>query len=152
MDGASRAAPTLGRAARPVVLLGAAVVLVALWLAGGCGGEADTPTPSVTLSAPQSGAAVEATIGGSVVIRLEANATTGYEWVFREGETFTIDGSEYVPHENPEGLVGVGGTQVVTLTVTQGGSSKLVGTYARSWESPSPGAEPDFILTVTGIE
>ena len=41
---------------------------------------------------------------------------------------------------DPDELVGVGGTQVVTIKVTEAGASDLGGTYARSWAPPSPGA------------
>ncbi len=57
-----------------------------------------------------------------------------------------------MPDPNPSGLTGSGGTQVVTLKITTSGSSELTGTYARSWETPSPDAKPSFSMTVTGLE
>ena len=80
-----------------------------------------------------------------MVVSLDANATTGYEWQFTAGDTFTIEKSEYVPDPNPENVAGAGGTQVVTLKVTKAGTSDLTGTYVRPWEtpSPSPAAEHD---------
>ena len=83
-----------------------------------------------------------------MVLSFEANATTGYEWTFTGGDTFTIEKSEYVPDPNPDQLAGKGGTQVVTLKVTKAGESDLTGTYARSWETPSPGAGPDATVTI----
>ena len=45
-------------------------------------------------------------------------------------------------------MAGKGGTQVVTLKVTKAGESDLTGTYARSWETPSPGTGADMTVTV----
>ena len=41
---------------------------------------------------------------------------------------------------------------LVTLTVTEAGTSDLTGIYAQSWNSPSPDARPDFSMTVTSTE
>ncbi|MBR0466947.1 MAG: protease inhibitor I42 family protein [Clostridia bacterium] len=50
-------------------------------------------------------------------IELEANETTGYRWVYylSSEDIVTVKG-EYIPDENKKGLVGVGGTQVFTVT------------------------------------
>ena len=61
-----------------------------------------------------------------------------------------IESSEYVPDPNPSGMVGAGGTQVVTLKVTETGSSDLLGFYVRPWETPSPDPQPDFQMAVVG--
>lgn len=128
-----------------VMALGAAMLV-------GCGsGESteDGSPATIKVTPPASGAVtVEARVGDTIVVSLEANMTTGYEWTFAGGDTFTIEKSEYVPDPNPEELVGVGGTQVVTLKVTEVGESELRGTYARSWETPSPDTGPDVTVAV----
>ncbi len=103
-------------------------------------------------SAAKTATTVDAKVGDTVVLSLEANPTTGYEWTFTAGDTFTIQKSEYVPDPNPDQLAGRGGTQVVTLTVTKAGASDLLGTYARSWETPSPGAGPDLTVTIKSVQ
>ena len=140
------------RARRRLVAGAVALALAALGttVLAGCGGG-DPATVEVTPAA-QTGTTVEASVGDTVVVSLDANATTGYEWAFVAGDTFTIESSEYVPDPNPSGLSGSGGTQVVKLKVTKAGSSELTGTYARSWETPAPDAKPDFTMTVTGQE
>lgn len=129
------------------------VALAAAGLVAGCGGSSGTPAGGKTIEvtpAAQTGTTVEAAVGDTVVVSLEANATTGYEWQFTPGDTFTIETSEYVPSPAPSNMVGVGGTQVVTLKVTKAGSSDLLGFYVRPWETPSPSPAPDFQMTVVG--
>ena len=140
------------RARRRLAAGAVALALTALgaMLLAGCGGGGSV---SIDITpATQTGTTVEARVGDTVVVSLDANATTGYEWAFTAGDTFTIESNEYVPDPNPSGLTGSGGTQVVTLKITTSGSSELTGTYARSWETPSPDAKPSFSMTVTGLE
>jgi inhibitor of cysteine peptidase len=129
-----------------------ALAALAIGLLAGCGGgepaEASSPTTIRVTPAGKTGTSVAAKVGDTVVVSVEANETTGYQWTFTPGDTFTIEKSEYVPDPNPDQLVGKGGTQVVTLKVTKTGESDLTGTYARSWETPSPGAGPDMTVTV----
>ena len=124
-------------------------VAAALVAACGDGGSGQTvrlsPEPGDTTS-------VEVKVGDTVVLELEANPTTGYEWTFTAGDTFVIEKSEYEPDPNPEELVGKGGTQTVTLKVTKTGTSDLTGTYARSWETPPADAQPDLTVTITSEE
>ena len=69
---------------------------------------------TIEVTPPAEGATttVDAAVGDTVVVSLAANATTGYEWTFTGGDTFTIEKSDYVPDPNPDELVGKGGTQV----------------------------------------
>jgi len=131
----------------------AALALAALGVAllAGCGSDASGTT--VRLTPPAKGStSVAAKVGDTVVLVFEANPTTGYGWTFTPGDTFTIESSKYVPDPNPDNLAGKGGTQVVTLKVTKAGGSDLAGTYARSWETPSPAAAPDVTVTIKSAD
>jgi predicted secreted protein len=134
-----------GAAVLAVAALGAALLV-------GCGsGEpAEQSSPRTIEVAPTApaGTTVEAAVGDTVVVSLEANTTTGYEWQFTAGDTFTIEKSEYVPDPNPDGLSGAGGTQVVTLKVTERGTSDLTGVYVRAWETPSPSPAAETTVTI----
>jgi inhibitor of cysteine peptidase len=136
-----------------LAMAAAALALAALGTAllAGCGGgepsEASSPT-TIRVTPAGKTAAVDARVGDTIVVSVEANETTGYQWTFTAGDTFTIEKSEYVPDPNPDQLAGKGGTQVVTLKVTKAGESDLTGAYARSWETPSPAAGPDLTVTV----
>lgn len=131
----------------------ALLLALVLLLPVACGGStAASPSPTITVTpTAMKGTTVRARVGDTIVIKLEANATTGYEWTFTPGDTFRIVGSEYVADANAAGLEGVGGAQVVTLEVTAAGSSELTGMYRRAWETPTPGA-PTFVMTVFGAD
>ena len=129
-----------GAATLAMVALGT-VLLVAC--GGGASGQIVRLSPD-----PRGSTSVAVKVGDTVVLSLAANATTGYAWTFAAGDTFTIEKSEYVPDPNPDQLTGKGGAQIVTLKVTGAGESDLTGTYARSWETPAPGAGPDVTMTV----
>lgn len=137
------------RQAGSVVLLTAALAAGGLLVA--CGGSSETPAAPRTIEvtpAAQTGTTVDAAVGDTVVVSLDANATTGYEWQFTAGDTMTIETTKYVPSPAPSNMVGVGGTQTVTVEVTKAGSSDLTGTYRQPWASPSPDAQPDFQMTI----
>jgi predicted secreted protein len=135
----------MGAAALALAALGAALL-------AGCG-SGDASGQTVRLSPePKGSTSVAVKVGDTVILSFAANATTGYEWTFTPGDTFTIEKSEYVPDPNPDQLAGKGGAQVVTLKVTKAGESDLTGTYARSWETPAPGAGPDVTVTVRSTE
>jgi inhibitor of cysteine peptidase len=148
----------MARTTHRALAAGAATLALAALTAAllvGCGGgepaEQSSPrTIAVTPTAPAT--TVEAAVGDTVVVSLDANPTTGYEWEFTAGETFTIDKSEYVPDPNPDQLSGKGGTQIITLTVTKAGASDLTGVYVRPWETPSPSPAADATVTITAEE
>jgi len=128
----------------------AAVSLAACGSSGGGSNGASPAAPKTIEITPaaQTGTTTDAAVGDTIVVSLEANPTTGYSWEFSAGDTFEIVSSEYVPDPNPSDVAGSGGTQIVTLKVTKAGTSDLTGTYRQQWNSPSPGAQPDFSMTV----
>jgi predicted secreted protein len=135
----------MGVAALALAALGAA--LLAGCGSGGASGQTVRLSPE-----PKGSTSVAVKVGDTAILSFAANATTGYEWTFTAGDTFTIEKSDYVPDPNPDQLAGKGGAQVVTLKVTKAGESDLTGTYARSWETPAPGAGPDVTVTVRSTE
>ena len=144
----------VNRTHRGLAVGAAALALAALGvvLLAGCGGgePAEQSSPRTITVAPTApaGTTVDAGVGDTVVVSLDANATTGYEWQFTAGDTFTIEKSEYVSDPNTENVAGAGGTQVVTLKVTKAGTSDLTGTYVRPWETPSPSPAAEMTVTV----
>jgi predicted secreted protein len=76
----------------------------------------------------------------TATIELEANATTGYTWVYTmsPGNVIREVSSNYIPDENPEGKDGVGGKQVFTFEAITKGEAELVFSYLREWETGIP--------------
>ena len=70
--------------------------------------------------------------GDRVVIRLGANATTGYHWSTSRRprrRVVRLVSSRYVPSKAAPGVAGAGGTQVVRLTATGRGTTTLALAY-----------------------
>lgn len=145
MERSRRRAFATGAAVLALAALGAAAL-------AGCGSEGASGQTVRLSPDPKGSTSVAVKVGDTVILSFAANATTGYEWAFTPGDTFTIEKSEYVPDPNPDQLAGKGGAQVVTLKVTKAGESDLTGAYARSWETPAPGAGPDVTVTVKSTE
>ena len=114
----------------------------------GDGGSPATPKTIEITPVAQTGTTVDAAVGDTIVVSLEANPTTGYTWKLTGGDTIEVVSSKYVADPNPDGLSGSGGTQIVTLKVTKAGTSDLTGMYRQQWNSPSPSTQPDFSMTV----
>ena len=65
---------------------------------------------------------------GDLVVKLDANPTTGYEW------TFQID--EFVPaSDGAQPKTGEGGVHTFNFKADGSGEATLTFTYARSWEA-----------------
>ena len=107
------------------------VVLFVLTVSAGCGGSAD-----VKLSAADNGKTVDAKVGGQIVIELEGNPSTGYNW-----EPKDLDTQMLQPIGEPEfkssapGLVGSAGTITLTFKSLKAGTTTLNLIYHRSWET-----------------
>ena len=92
--------------------------------------DADIPQTSIFLVNP----------GDIFTIRLEANATTGYEWNLTNlasQDICQLVSSEYEPSDSNR--IGAGGHQVWTFLALKRGETDLVFEYLRSWE---PGIKP----------
>jgi len=87
----------------------------------------------LSLEDPDRGDAWSIKSGDTVHIRLEANPTTGIWWsdpVF-DNSILALSSSDYVADPAPEGLVGSGGTTVMTFKAIAAGSSKITSEYSR---------------------
>ena len=66
---------------------------------------------------------------GDLVVKLDANPTTGYEW------TFQIDGSAVPASDGAQPKTGEGGVHTFNFKADGSGEATLTFTYARSWEA-----------------
>jgi len=76
----------------------------------------------------------------TAAIELEANATTGFVWVYTMSpeNVIRLVSNEYVPDKNNEGITGGGGKQIFTFEAIAKGEVELVFSYLREWETGIP--------------
>jgi inhibitor of cysteine peptidase len=162
------------KAPRRVALVLVAVVPAAL-LVSACGGGTDTSaaktaaalqTTAPTTAAPTATPAVPAEVqltdddngrsltlakGGTLIIALVSNPSTGFAWSVADPSPaqLVLQGEpQYVPPGSTTPVVGAAGTQVFTFKATATGEAKLTLNYARSFEPTVP-PEKTFTVTVT---
>jgi inhibitor of cysteine peptidase len=114
-----------------VATLGALVVGVV-----GCTQPASGPA---RLSDGDSGKTVELAVGGSLVVDLEENVTTGYAWALQGSVPGALEaaGDEQKAAADT-GAVGAAGRHIFTYKAAKAGEGKLTLVYARPWESVQP--------------
>lgn len=90
--------------------------------------------PVQTLTNPDARTDVTMRVGGTLIIKLDANATTGYFWqVGGELDTTILEevSSEYTTDDHPPGMVGGGGTRVFEFKAVDTGQTILPLGYSR---------------------
>ncbi len=86
----------------------------------------------------------------TVTFTVPSNPTTGYTWeVTQEEELFDVS-TEFVQDESKEGMVGVGGTEVITLTPKASGTTKVTLSYAQHWDGGSEDTVVTYEFKVSG--
>ncbi len=75
---------------------------------------------------------ISAAVGESLIIELEANPTTGYEWQIE----LDSDKVELIArsHQPAGSGIGAGGNERITLRPLRGGATSIRAAYKRSWE------------------
>lgn len=151
---------------RPARRLAAATFLVVAAAAplAGCGDDGSssrTTAASPTSAAPGSESGDDAsvitepgpialTVGQSATIEMEGNVTTGYSWSISTAPDAGVAGvvsDEYIAPDG--GRPGAGGHQKVVIEGVAPGSTSLVMSYARPWETDQPPARTaEFTVTV----
>jgi inhibitor of cysteine peptidase len=88
----------------------------------------------VVVTSEDNGTTMRMIPDAQVLVVLDSNATTGYEWAIDELDTDVVEflGSEYVAPTN--GAVGQGGTQELEFRALAEGTTTLRLKYWRSWE------------------
>ena len=88
---------------------------------------------SVTLEDPEAGTQSDLNIGSELILRLDANPTTGIWWsdpVYDES-VLSLVSNDYLADPAPEGIVGSGGTTVMTFRALAPGTSRITSEYSR---------------------
>jgi inhibitor of cysteine peptidase len=103
---------------------------------------------NVNVDSSYSGKQVELSVGQSLVVTLDSNATTGYSWSLAQNSDDTVlneTGNQYIAPQTT--LVGAGGKEEWTFKALKKGTSTISMGYSRPWETGTPPAET-FDLTV----
>ena len=141
-----------------VLAIGLVITAAVLMGAGACGeasgNTAQSPAAKQTVSADTSydGKEVYVAAGGSVVVTLESNPSTGYQWRLADLTHAVVEKAdqEFTALEaanNGEPLVGAGGKEVWTFRALDKGKSTISLEYRRPWEKDADPAET-FSLTI----
>jgi inhibitor of cysteine peptidase len=91
---------------------------------------------------------VRLTKGQALIVSLEGNPTTGFDWKVTETPPAQLAvAADSFESSATTGVVGAGGTRVLTYTAAAAGTGVLDLEYVRAWEKGVP-AERTFRLTV----
>ncbi len=103
------------------------LAMAALLLMAGCSGS-----KTKTYSDPATEISVKA--GREFIIALKANATTGFSWEAAFDESMLqLVSQNYMPDDNKEGMVGVGGTDHFRFKALASGITRAELTYRQPW-------------------
>ena len=108
------------------------VVIAAMALAPGCGSEQDAPLSSFTDPAQL----IVAESSDRILIDIEGNATTGFEWVVDESHdtsVVTLVGETYLVADGDDQLVGQGGVFRFEFEAQGEGSTSIGFIYTRAF-------------------
>jgi inhibitor of cysteine peptidase len=94
------------------------------------------------------GATVRIGVHDRLVLRLDSNPTTGYEWKLHPNSTPLLDETSHSQTQATEPGVGRPIVEIFRFKPTGKGTGVLVLHYLRSWEQPDPN-DQQFELNVT---
>lgn len=88
----------------------------------------------VTLVHTDSGKSIEVQSGDTIIVRLDENPTTGFQWAIDKSNDaiLTLQDSDYVPA--PDSRIGSGGQRVFTFKTQSAGAVDLQLKLWRQWE------------------
>ena len=107
------------------------IIIIVLATTSGCGKSTDTKLTSV-----DNGKTVNVKTGDLIVIELEGNPSTGYNWQAKDLDATLLEqvGEPEFKSSNP-GLIGSGGSITLTFKSLKAGASTINLVYRRSWET-----------------
>jgi inhibitor of cysteine peptidase len=126
------------------IAVGAAIAILIAALLSSCGPGAS----QIKLTDKDSGRSVEVKPGDTIIVELESNQTTGYQWSLTsptDSAVLVLKGNEYRTSQQQTPLVGAGGTEVWTFVAQGAGRATLTLGYQRSWEK---GVAPARTFTI----
>ena len=104
----------------------------------------------VNLNDGDNGKTVKVAVGGTVILTLESNPTTGFSWEKTDKvdkDILKLEKNDYKQNPNPNGMVGVGGRTVIVYRALKKGKARIALTYMQPWE-PDSKFNTDYTVTV----
>jgi inhibitor of cysteine peptidase len=118
-------------------------------VAVGAGAARTGSSNNLNVDSSYSGKQVELSVGQSLVVTLESNATTGYSWTLAQNSDESVlneTGHEYIAPQTT--LIGAGGNEEWTFKALKKGNSTISMGYSRPWESTPPVETFDLTVVV----
>lgn len=97
---------------------------------------------------------LEVRVGATVVLSLESNPTTGYDWAVEgiDEEVCTLTYDSYLALPAAPGMVGTGGAHLFEVFGLSPGEVELTFAYRRPWAGGGTAEEHKVRLTVVGAD
>ena len=118
----------------------------------GAGTACSESSDVVNVDSSDSGKQVELSVGQSLVVTLDSNASTGYSWSLTENSDETVlsnTGNKYInPPQTTPPIVGAPGVEEWTFKALKKGTSTISLGYRRPWESTPPVETFDLTVVV----
>lgn len=122
----------------------AAVTPILLCLAG-----CPFPFIPIQLDENDDGSAVTMMVGGTLIVTLESNATTGYAWELAELDTTVLENTDQTYTPPASGAAGAPGTETWVFTARGAGTTTLRLEYRRPTDPEGTEPADTFEVTVT---
>ena len=104
--------------------------------------SAKAPASAVTVTEQDNGRGIELAQGGTLIVQLPSNPSTGYSWsVQGDPSPLKLVKSDYTEQSQSTQIVGAPGTQVLQLKAIGPGAATLTLEYRRPWERDVPPAK-----------
>ncbi len=130
---------------RKFFILALALLMVTLTA---CSSQAANAADPVAISASDAGKTIELKKGATLVVSLEGNPTTGYNWQVADPAPAILKQVGDVEVTPVSDAMGAPGTIVLKFSAVQAGQSTLKLAYHRSWEK---GVAPEKTFEVTVV-
>ena len=112
----------------------------------------------IFLTESDSGRTLDLCVGDTIVVALEANGTTGFDWYPRHGagnvQILAEKGDRYVVDPDPvdirKPVAGQGGSHYFSYRVIGPGICGIALDYKRSWEKKDPAKTFEVLIRATG--
>ena len=122
--------------------------------AAGAKDAAPAVPKEVDLNDGDNGKTFKVGVGGTVVLTLKSNATTGFSWEKTDKvdkSILKLEKNDYLENNHPAGMVGVGGRTVIVYRALKPGKAKIDLTYMQPWE-PDSEYNTNYTITVEVVD